>query len=36
MFIEMTRVKGPIGKCHAVGSVDGKTVVEADLTVCMK
>ena len=36
MFIEMTRFKGPIGKCHEVGSVDGKTVVEADLTVCMK
>ena len=36
MFIEMTRVKGPIAKCHATGSVDGKPVVEADLTVAMK
>ena len=36
MFIEMTRLKGPIAKCHATGSVDGKIVVEADLTVAMK
>lgn len=36
MFIEMTKVKGPIAKCHATGSVDEKTVVEADLTVAMK
>ena len=36
MFVEMTKVKGPIAKCHATGSVDGKTVVEADLTVAMK
>ena len=36
MLIELTKVKGPIGKCHATGSVDGKIVVEADLTVAMK
>ena len=36
MYIELTKVKGPIGKCHGTGSVDGKVVVEADLTVCMK
>ncbi|MCD8378505.1 MAG: 3-hydroxyacyl-ACP dehydratase FabZ [Candidatus Gastranaerophilales bacterium] len=36
MFIELTKAKGPIGKCHGIGSVDGKTVVEADLTVCLK
>jgi len=36
MCIEMTKVKGPIGKCHAVGTVDGKLAVEADMTVCMK
>ncbi len=36
MLIEMTKVKGPIAKCHATGSVDGKVVVEADLTVAMK
>ena len=36
MFVELTKVKGPIAKCHATGSVDGKTVVEADLTVAMK
>lgn len=36
MHVELTKCKGPIAKCHAVGSVDGKTVVEADLTVAMK
>jgi 3-hydroxyacyl-[acyl-carrier-protein] dehydratase len=36
MYIEMTKVKGPISKCHAVGSVDGKVCVEADLTVALK
>ena len=36
MYIEMTRLKGPIAKCHATGSVDGNIAVEADLTVAMK
>ena len=36
MEITLTKVKGPIGKSHAIGYVDGKIVVEADLTVCMK
>ena len=36
MHIEMTALKGPIGKCHAVGSVDGKICVEADMMVAMK
>ena len=36
MYIEMTKGKGPISKCHAVGSVDGKICVEADLTVALK
>lgn len=36
MEIELLKLKGPIGKCHAVGSVDGKVAVEADMTVCMK
>ena len=36
MEIELLKLKGPIGKCHAVGYVDGKVVVEADMTVCMK
>lgn len=36
MEVEMVKVKGPIGKCHAVGYVDGKVAVEADLTVAMK
>lgn len=36
MYIELTKVKGPIGKCHGTGTVDGTVVVEADLTVCMK
>lgn len=36
MEIELLKLKGPIGKSHAVGYVDGKIVVEADMTVCMK
>lgn len=36
MEIEMVKLKGPIGKCHAVGYVDGKVAVEADMTVAMK
>lgn len=36
MEVEMVKLKGPIGKCHAVGYVDGKVAVEADMTVAMK
>ena len=36
MQVELLKLKGPIGKCHAVGYVDGSVVVEADMTVCMK
>jgi 3-hydroxyacyl-[acyl-carrier-protein] dehydratase len=36
MEIRLTKLKGVIAKCHAEGSVDGKIVVEADMTVCMK
>lgn len=36
MDIQLTKVKGPIGKVHAIGSVDGKIVVEADMTVALK
>lgn len=36
MEIELLKLKGPIGKVHAIGSVDGNVVVEADMTVCMK
>lgn len=36
MEIELVKLKGPIGKSHAVGKVDGKVVVEADMTVAMK
>lgn len=36
MEIELVKLKGPIGKSHAKGFVDGKLVVEADMTVCMK
>lgn len=36
MEIQLLKLKGPIGKSHAIGSVDGKIVVEADMTVCMK
>lgn len=36
MEVELVKLKGPIGKCHAVGYVDGKVAVEADMTVAMK
>lgn len=36
MEIELLKLRGPIGKSHAAGYVDGKIVVEADMTVCMK
>lgn len=36
MHIELLKLKGPIGKSHAVGYVDGKVAVEADMTVAMK
>lgn len=36
MCVEMVKLKGPIGKCHAVGKVDGKVCIEADMTVCLK
>lgn len=36
MEIELTKLKGPIGKVHAIGYVDGKVAVEADMTVAMK
>lgn len=36
MEIKLTKLKGPIGKVHAIGLVDGNIVVEADMTVCMK
>lgn len=36
MDIQLIKLKGPIGKVHAIGSVDGKVAVEADLTVAMK
>ena len=36
MRIELQKLKGPIGKSHGVGMVDGKIVVEADMTVCIK
>ena len=36
MEIELLKLKGPIGKSHAIGKVDGKVVVEADMTCCMK
>ena len=36
MRIELVKLKGPIGKSHGVGMVDGHVVVEADMTVCMK
>ncbi len=36
MHVEMTKVKGPICKCHGVGYVDGKVAIEADITVALK
>lgn len=36
MEIEMTKIKGPIGKVHAKGFVNGQITVEADMTVAMK
>lgn len=36
MEIELLKLKGPIGKSHAKGYVDGQLVVEADMTVFMK
>lgn len=36
MEIELTKLKGPICKSHARGFVDGKLVVEADMTLAMK
>ena len=36
MHVEMIKTQGPISKCHAVGSVDGKICVEADMTVALK
>lgn len=36
MEVQLLKLKGPIGKSHGIGRVDGKIVVEADMTVCMK
>lgn len=36
METELIKSKGPIGKCRAVGYVNGTVVVEAEMTVAMK
>ena len=36
MEVELTKVKGPICKAHGIGRVDGKVVVEADMTFAIK
>ena len=36
MRIDLVKLKGPIGKSHGFGTVDGKIVVEADMTICIK
>lgn len=36
MRIELLKLKGPIGKSHGVGMVNGNVVVEADMTCCIK
>ncbi len=35
MSSELTKVKGPVAKAHAVGMVDGQIAVEADLIVSL-
>ena len=36
MHVELVKAKGPICKCHRVGTVDGKVCIEADMTVALK
>ena len=36
MEVELVKAKGPICKCHGVGTVDGKVCIEADMTVALK
>ncbi len=36
MRIDLIKLKGPVGKSHGVGTVNGNIVVEADMTVCIK
>ena len=36
MRIDLVKLKGPICKSHGFGTVDGKIVVEADMTICIK
>lgn len=36
MELVLQKIKGPIAKVHGVGTVDGKVVVEADLTLCLR
>lgn len=36
MEVELQKVKGPICKAHGIGRVDGKVVVEADMTFAIK
>ncbi|MCM1264911.1 MAG: 3-hydroxyacyl-ACP dehydratase FabZ [Candidatus Gastranaerophilales bacterium] len=36
MHVELTKAKGPICKCHGVGTVNGKVAIEADMTVAIK
>ena len=36
MHVELTKVKGPVCKAHGIGTVDGKTCVEADMTFALK
>jgi len=36
MYSEIEKLKGPIGKCKCYGEVDGKQVIEAELTVAIQ
>ena len=34
--VEITRVKGPVGKGHAVATVDGEIAAELDITFALQ
>ena len=36
MYVELLKSKGPISKSHAIGTVDGKVCIEADMTCALK
>ncbi len=36
MYVELLKSKGAISKSHAIGTVDGKVCIEADMTCALK